>query len=461
MVELELRNRTHGERKDGLRRGNAIALSLFILAAALCVAGCGDFWQDPYTSTSTTTSTGTTASTTTLVSSSATATVNGTVTLTATVSPSAATGTVTFYNGTTSIGSATLASGTATDLVTLTSAGQESFTATYSGDSTYASSTSSPVTVTVSAATSSSVAASNAAATSSVAASKPGVPADGSSSAGWKQAAAIQTSSAFSATGKSYTAGNGEAAVIEGDGAVNLTGTALSGAAGNGSGVLLYQSSAGAGNSSFSMTGGSLAYNCTAALTPGCTQNSASAGDTNPATLFFVAGATAAISLTDVQVSNNTAAAANPYGTLLTAGTLNAGATGTAAPSGGNVDFTAQGTALTGNVNLDSASTAALSLLEDNSKTGSTLAGAINSANTGGGVTLTLDPASLWIVTGTSYVTSLTGLDLSNTTVNNIYGGGHCVYYSGSINGAAGSTVYSLGGGGYLAPVGTSGLNCN
>jgi hypothetical protein len=74
-------------------------------------------------------------------------------------------------------------------------------------------------------------------------------------------------------------------------------------------------------------------------------------------------------------------------------------------------------------------------------------------------VSLTLDESSTWAVTATSYLTSLIGLDVSDNTVNNIDGGGHCVYYSGSIGGS-GKQVYALSGGGFLAPAGTSGLAC-
>jgi hypothetical protein len=91
------------------------------------------------------------------------------------------------------------------------------------------------------------------------------------------------------------------------------------------------------------------------------------------------------------------------------------------------------------------------------------LTGAINSANTGKTVSLVLDSASKWAVTGTSYLTTLAGLTLNGTTVSNIDGGGHCVYYSGSINGSTSTTTYTLSGnsGGYLAPKGTTGLTCD
>lgn len=129
-------------------RGTTV-LMLLAFAAAPCVTGCGDFWQPPG---GTSTSTGTTASTTTL-SASTDSPVEGTsITLTATVSPSTATGTVTFYNGSSSIATQTLSNGTATDSVTFTTAGTASVSATYNGSSVYASSSSVAVTLTVTAA---------------------------------------------------------------------------------------------------------------------------------------------------------------------------------------------------------------------------------------------------------------------------------------------------------------------
>jgi hypothetical protein len=123
-------------------------LTLAAFAAAMLVAGCGDFWENP----NGTTSTGTTASSTTLTPASSSVTAGATDVLTATVSPTAATGTVTFLNSGTSIGTATLTSGTASYTATFASAGTESLTAEYLGNSTYESSTSPVATVTVTAA---------------------------------------------------------------------------------------------------------------------------------------------------------------------------------------------------------------------------------------------------------------------------------------------------------------------
>jgi hypothetical protein len=71
-------------------------------------------------------------------------------TLTANVSPAAATGSVVFYSGTNGFGNCTVAGGTCTFVSYFMVAGSESLTAVYSGDATYISSTSSPVTLNVS-----------------------------------------------------------------------------------------------------------------------------------------------------------------------------------------------------------------------------------------------------------------------------------------------------------------------
>jgi hypothetical protein len=288
----------------------------------------------------------------------------------------------------------------------------------------------------------------------------------GTYTAGGYQSAGLYLTGTSEITGGTFTASNAEAAVVDGsDSPAVLTGAALSGTGGDDRGVLLYSSSAStSGVSSFTMSGGSITYNCPVTSTgTTCANGSTSRGQNNPATLFSVANATSTISLTDVKVTNNTSTTTNSYGTLLTAQALNSGTWGTAGSNGGNVTFTAMGTAVTGNVIVDNISTATIQIYKDSSQAGSTLTGAINSANTGKTVSLVLDSASKWAVTGTSYLTTLAGLTLNGTTVSNIDGGGHCVYYSGSINGSTSTTTYTLSGnsGGYLAPKGTTGLTCD
>jgi trimeric autotransporter adhesin len=97
---------------------------------------------------------GTVATTTALAVSSTTPLAGGGVTLTATIMPSTAgtvTGTVTFYDNGTAVGTATVASGQAIAVLTFAAGAGQNLTATYSGDSTYASSTSGAVTVNVAA----------------------------------------------------------------------------------------------------------------------------------------------------------------------------------------------------------------------------------------------------------------------------------------------------------------------
>lgn len=115
-------------------------------AVGSVIAGCGSGG-----SVSGTTATSLTATTVSLAASSTSPKVGASVTLTAMIAPSAATGSVTFYSGTTSLGSATLTSGTATLVTSFASAQTASITAVYSGDSTYATSTSSVLSITVSA----------------------------------------------------------------------------------------------------------------------------------------------------------------------------------------------------------------------------------------------------------------------------------------------------------------------
>lgn len=434
-----------------IQSSSRVVLISVAVAGIWLLAGCGNFWRAP----GATGSGGTTPTTTTLTASTSTPAVGAAVTLTATVSPSAATGTVTFNNGSSSIGTGTLASGTATLSTSFTTAGSASITATYGGSSTYAASTSSAVAITVSAAPASPA---NKISSASTAATSSGAAASGGNTTSDYQAAAIRTAGAVNLTGGAYTAKDAEAVVVEDSGSVILNGTTLSGSAGDDRGILLYSTSAGPSSSTtrFAMTGGSIAYNCNAASTPVCAEGSTSGGQNNPATVFSIANTTASIALTDVSVTNNTSTSTNNEGTLLTAEE-----SGTEGANGGNVTFTVRGTALTGSVIVDRTSTAELSLLEDSAGTGSSLSGAINTANTGKTVSVTLDQGSVWTVTGASYVTALSGLDLSGNTVNNIDGGGHCVYYSGAVNGSNSAVVYQLSGGGYLAPVGDTGLNCD
>jgi hypothetical protein len=68
-------------------------------------------------------------------------------------------------------------------------------------------------------------------------------------------------------------------------------------------------------------------------------------------------------------------------------------------------------------------------------------------------VNLTLDSSSTWTVTADSYLTCLTDPDgISGTTVTNITGNGHTIYYNVSACTALSGQTYMLNGGGYLRP---------
>ena len=98
----------------------------------------------------------TASTTTTLTVSSMAITAGSSVTLTATVAPSSGsgtpTGTVTFMDGTTSLGTGTLSDGVATYATSTLPVGSQSITAVYSGDSNFSASTSTAITIVVSAA---------------------------------------------------------------------------------------------------------------------------------------------------------------------------------------------------------------------------------------------------------------------------------------------------------------------
>lgn len=131
-----------GFRSRGRTFAGHLMLSASLLSGAATLAGCGSGGTASTVSTS--------GATTTTVTPSVTSAASGaSVTLTATVSPSGATGTVTFYDGTTSLGTGTLSSGTASIATSSLSVGSHSITAVYGGNTSYTTSTSSAVTVTI------------------------------------------------------------------------------------------------------------------------------------------------------------------------------------------------------------------------------------------------------------------------------------------------------------------------
>jgi hypothetical protein len=221
-------------------------------------------------------------------------------------------------------------------------------------------------------------------------------------------------------TGGTYTADAAEAAVIEGSNTITVTDADL--VAGASWGVLLYQSFSGdaqGSESTFTMTGGSL----TAAEGP----------------LFHVTNATGTVVLDGVELS-----AAS--GVLLHAG---ADQWGTEGSNGGIAVLLATAQTMSGDVTLDAISTVSFTLSD-----GSTLIGTVNGDDGGGTVAMVLDDTSTWTLTGDSYVTTIDGLAITGTSVTNVIGNGHTLFYdaSGAANSSLGGGTYTLSGGGTLTP---------
>ena len=212
--------------------------------------------------------------------------------------------------------------------------------------------------------------------------------------------------------------------MIEGANTIVLTDTSLTSSVENKWGVMIYQSMSGDAQGTkgtFNMTSGTLANTAT----------------TGP--LFFVTNSTADITLSGVNVSAGS-------GMLVeAAGTEKWGISGS---NSGTVFLTADGQTLTGDVEADNISLLTLTL-----QNGSSIEGAINSANTAKSVNLTLDASSSWTLTADSYLTCLSDTaGISGTSVSNISGNGHTVYYNSSACSTLGGQTYTLDGGGYLKP---------
>jgi hypothetical protein len=234
----------------------------------------------------------------------------------------------------------------------------------------------------------------------------------------------IYSTGNITVTNAKILATGAESAVIEGANSITLMDTDLSSSKADKWGMMIYQSMSGDAQGSrgvFTMTGGSLAY--TAADGP----------------LFYVTNSTGVITLKGAKV---TAAS----GILVDASANSRW--GQSGSNGGHVILTADAQTLIGDMTADNISTIAATL-----QNGSALTGSINSAKTAKAVNLTLDASSTWTVTADSYLTCLTDPGgISGTTVTNVNGNGHTVYYDGSACPALGSGTYILNGGGELKP---------
>jgi hypothetical protein len=214
-----------------------------------------------------------------------------------------------------------------------------------------------------------------------------------------------------------------EAVVIEGANSVNLTDSTLISSVADKWGVMIYQSFSGDAqgtNGVFMMTGGSLS-------------------DTN-SPLFYITNTTGNITLKGVDVSAASRILIQAEGN---------DRWGTSGANGGTVVLNADAQALSGNIVADKISSVTVTL-----QNGSSLSGAINTDNTALAANLTLDSTSTWNVTADSYLTCLSDPDgISGTSITNITGNGHTVYYDATLCNQLNSQTYTLNGGGTLIPM--------
>lgn len=237
---------------------------------------------------------------------------------------------------------------------------------------------------------------------------------------------ALYSTGLIETNGGIYRATGAGAAVVEGTSGITLTGTQLASTIADKWGVMMYQrvpDEAGTTQGTFTMTGGSLSVT----------------GKDSP--LFYVTNSTGNINLSGVELECVS-------GIILWAA---AGRWGTTGTNGGKAIILASGQALAGDLVADKFSSLSLTL-ED----GASLTGAINSGNTAGRVDVTLGATTVWKVTADSYLTTLHLLGgITDTTIENIIGNGHYVYYDASdpANGTLAGRTYDLAGGGLLAPL--------
>lgn len=246
----------------------------------------------------------------------------------------------------------------------------------------------------------------------------------GSATTSGADSPAVYSTGTISVADATLLATGAEAAVIEGSNTIALTNSTLKSTFADKWGVMIYQSFSGDAEGSegdFTMTGGALAYTST----------------TGP--LFYVNNATGKITLKGVDV---TAAS----GVLVKAAANERW--GTAGENGGHVLLVADAQTLAGDVVADSISTMKLSLVN-----GSSLTGAINEDATAKSANLSLDATSVWHVTADSHLTCLSDAEgISGTSITNIIGNGHTVYYDPAACPALNGQTFTLAQGGSLTP---------
>ena len=226
---------------------------------------------------------------------------------------------------------------------------------------------------------------------------------------------------------------NSSCAVIEGKNSITLNNTKLTsygiGRVDDGidnCGVMIYQSMSGdasEGTGTFSATDSTLTISKKSKIY-----------ETSP--MFFITNTDAVINLENTKLN---------YGSnQLVTVSGNDGEWGSQGSNGGNLILNATNQILNGNISVDNISTASFILK------GSTLTSTINSENNAKEVNLSLDSSSKWVVTGDSYVTTLT---LENNDLSLIEDYGYTIYYDASANSWLNGQTITLSNGGTLTPI--------
>ena len=243
----------------------------------------------------------------------------------------------------------------------------------------------------------------------------------------------VYSTGTISVSNSKGTATDSSCAVIEGKNSITLNNTKLTsygvGRVDDGidnCGVMIYQSMSGdasEGTGTFSATYSTLTIS-----------KKSKVYKASP--MFFITNTDAVINLENTKLN---------YGSnQLVTVSGNDGEWGSQGSNGGNLTFNATNQTLNGNISVDNISTASFILKS------STLTSTINSENNAKEVNLSLDSSSKWVVTGDSYVTTLT---LENNDLSLIEDNGYTIYYDASANSWLNGQTITLSNGGTLTPM--------
>lgn len=243
----------------------------------------------------------------------------------------------------------------------------------------------------------------------------------------------VYSTGSISVSDSKGTATDSSCAVIEGKNSITLNNTKLTSYGVSrvddgmdNCGVMIYQSMSGdasEGTGTFSATDSTLTIS-----------KKSKVYKTSP--MFFITNTDAVINLENTKLN---------YGSnQLVTVSGNDGEWGSQGSNGGTLTFNATNQTLNGNISVDNISTASFILKS------STLTSTINSENNAKEVNLSLDSSSKWVVTGDSYVTTLT---LENNDLSLIEDNGYTIYYDASANSWLNGQTITLSNGGTLTPI--------